>query len=52
MAASHALAWAPAQAIAALEAITRETGLHAVTATYTLKGFRNGTLNMAWCADA
>jgi len=48
MAASHSLAWAPDRAKAVLEAIQKEPGLHAVTAKYTLKSFREGRLNMDW----
>lgn len=48
IAASHSLAWAPDKAVKVLEAIESDPGLHAVTAKYTLKAFREGTLNMDW----
>ena len=48
IAASHSLAWAPDEAVKVLEAIESEPGLHAVTAKYTLKAFREGTLNTDW----
>jgi len=48
MAAGHSLAWAPEKAIRALETIEAGHGLHAVTAKYTLKSFREGRLNMDW----
>jgi hypothetical protein len=48
MAAAHSLAWAPEKAARVLEAIEAGPGLHAVTAKYTLKSFREGSLNMDW----
>ena len=48
MAASHSLAWAPEKAAAVLDQIAEGRGLHAVTAKYTLKSFREGNLNMDW----
>jgi len=48
MAASHSLAWAPEKAAAVLDKIAAGPGLHAVTAKYTLKSFREGNLNMDW----
>jgi hypothetical protein len=47
-AASHSLEWAPNEAVLALEGIERGPGLHAVSAKYTLKAFRDGTLNQDW----
>jgi hypothetical protein len=49
VAASHTLGWAPEQAIAVLEGIERDgPGLYHTTAKYTLKSFREGTLNQDW----
>lgn len=48
VAASHSLAWAPDKARAVLEVIERGPGLYAVDAKYTLKAYRDGTLNMDW----
>jgi hypothetical protein len=48
MAAGHSLAWAPDKAVKVLEAIQAEPGLHAVSAKYTLKSFREGKLDMDW----
>jgi Domain of unknown function (DUF2019) len=48
MAAGHSLGWAPTEAVRVLESIAAGTGLHAVTAKYTLKAFREGTLNQDW----
>jgi hypothetical protein len=49
LAAAHSLGWAPEEAVATLEAIeeTRE-GLHSVTAKYTLRSFRSGSLDLDW----
>ena len=47
-AASHALAWDPAKAVPALEALEASVGLHSVTAKYTLRSFRSGTLDLDW----
>lgn len=47
--ASHSLGWEPQRATAVLEAIERDgPGLYRTTAKYTLKAFRDGTLNMDW----
>lgn len=49
VAASHSLGWAPERAIAVLERIeTDGPGLYRTTAKYTLKAFREGTLNQDW----
>ncbi|MFT4030053.1 MAG: DUF2019 domain-containing protein [Protaetiibacter sp.] len=48
LAATECLAWAPEVAVPALEAIEGSAGLHAVSAKYTLKSFREGTLNLDW----
>jgi hypothetical protein len=48
LAATHSLAWAPADAIAVLEEIEKASGLHAVTAKYTLQAYRSGKLNLDW----
>jgi len=48
IAASHSLRWAPDESIAALEQIEHGRGLHAVSAKYTLKAFREGGLNTDW----
>jgi hypothetical protein len=48
IAASHSLAWAPAEAIGALEEIERGRGLHSVSAKYTLKAFQEGRLKSDW----
>jgi hypothetical protein len=48
MAATHSLVWAPAQGIDTLEQLARGSGLHAVSAEYTLKEFRAGTLRTDW----
>jgi hypothetical protein len=48
LAAAHTLGWEPADACAVLEAIQEGPGLHAVTAKYTLRSYRAGTLNQDW----
>jgi hypothetical protein len=49
VAASHTLGWEAERAIAALETIERDgPGLYRTTAKYTLKSFREGTLNQDW----
>jgi hypothetical protein len=48
MAAGDSLGWAPKKAVKVLEAIAAGSGLHAVTAKYTLKAFREGHLDMDW----
>jgi hypothetical protein len=47
-AASHSLGWDSTHAVRVLEEIEKVPGLHAVTAKYTLKAFRQGTLNQDW----
>ncbi len=49
-AATHSLAWDPERATAVLEAMQRTPGtsLYAVDAKWTLRSFRNGTLNLDW----
>jgi hypothetical protein len=46
MAATHVLAFDPDAGVAALEAIEAGPGLHAVSAKYTLRSFRAGTLDL------
>ena len=49
VAASHALGWEVERASAVLETIERDgPGLYRTTAKYTLKSFREGTLNQDW----
>lgn len=48
LAATECLAWSPEVAVAALEAIEASVGLHSVSAKYTLKSFRAGTLDLDW----
>lgn len=50
LAATDSLAWMPEGAIAVLEDIHRnqDSGLHAVTAKYTLLAHRGGTLDLDW----
>jgi hypothetical protein len=47
-AATHSLAWDPERAITVLETIERASSLHAVTAKWTLRSYREGTLNLDW----
>jgi hypothetical protein len=47
-AATHSLAWQPARAEAVLEEIEREDNLHAVSAKWTLRSYRNGKLDLDW----
>ena len=47
-AASHALAWDSDLAVSALEALEASTGLHALSAKYTLRSYRSGTLKLDW----
>jgi hypothetical protein len=47
-AATHSLAWQPAKAEQVLEEIEQEGNLHAVTAKWTLRSYRNGKLNLDW----
>lgn len=47
--ASHSLGWEPEDAIRVLEAMERQApGLYRTTARYTLKSFREGTLDLNW----
>jgi hypothetical protein len=51
IAAGHSLLWAPEAAQVVLEEIEKihgTRGLYAVDARYTLKAFREGTLNLDW----
>jgi hypothetical protein len=48
IAASDALAWAPDQAVPVLESLGSGSGLHAVSAKYTLRSYRSGKLNLDW----
>jgi hypothetical protein len=48
VAAAHTLGWNPADASEVLEAIEQGPGLHAVTAKYTLRSYRSGTLDQDW----
>ena len=48
MAAAHSLRWGSAEGIDALEQLAGGSGLHALTAKYTLKEFRAGTLRTDW----
>ena len=47
-AASHSLGLQPERAVAALEELERGDSLHAVTAKWTLRSYRNGKLDMDW----
>jgi hypothetical protein len=48
-AATHSLAWDPEHATTVLETIERQSGsLYAVDAKWTLRAYRNGTLNLDW----
>lgn len=48
LAATECLAWSPEVAVPTLEAIEASVGLHAVSAKYTLKSYRAGTLDLDW----
>jgi Domain of unknown function (DUF2019) len=48
LAATECLAWSPEVAVPALEAIEGSVGLHSVSAKYTLKSYRAGTLDLDW----
>jgi hypothetical protein len=48
LAATECLAWSPEVAVPTLEAIESSVGLHAVSAKYTLKSYRAGTLDSDW----
>ena len=45
-AATHCLLWNPARAIPVLEEIERGSGIHSITARYTLKAYRAGELDL------
>lgn len=48
-AATHSFAWDPERATTVLETIERESAsLYAVDAKWTLRSFRNGTLDLDW----
>jgi hypothetical protein len=47
-AATHSLAWEPGRAERVLEEVEQEGNLHAVTAKWTLRSYRNGKLNLDW----
>lgn len=46
--ATHSLGWEPARAVPVLEEIEQEGSLHAVTAKWTLRSYRNGKLDLDW----
>lgn len=48
MAATHSLGWAREEAVRTLEELEQLSNLYAVDAKYTLKAFRDGTLNLDW----
>lgn len=48
LAATDALAWAPDAAVPVLEELEAGPGLHAVSAKYTLKSYRDGKLDLDW----
>jgi hypothetical protein len=48
LAATECLAWSPDVAVPTLEAIEGSAGLHAISAKYTLKSYRAGTLDLDW----
>jgi len=47
-AASHSLALQPERAVAVLEELEQGGSLHAVTAKWTLRSYRNGKLDLDW----
>jgi hypothetical protein len=47
-AATHSLAWEPDRAIRILEELEHESDLHAVSAKWTLRSYRSGTLDLDW----
>jgi Domain of unknown function (DUF2019) len=47
-AASHSLALQPERAVAVLEELEQGASLHAVTAKWTLRSYRNGKLDLDW----
>ena len=48
LAATECLAWSAEVAVPVLEQVERSGGLHAVSAKYTLRSYRAGTLNLDW----
>lgn len=46
--ATHSLAWTGARAEQVLHEIEKGPGLHAVTAKWTLRSYRSGTLDLDW----
>lgn len=48
LAATECLAWSPEVAVPALETIEGSVGLHSVSAKYTLRSYRAGTLDLDW----
>ncbi len=48
LAATHSLGWAREEAVETLEELEKLSNLYAVDAKYTLKAFRDGTLNLDW----
>ncbi|WP_020390257.1 DUF2019 domain-containing protein [Kribbella catacumbae] len=48
LAATDTLRWAPEAAVPVLEQIQSVRDLHAISAEYTLKAFREGKLNLDW----
>lgn len=47
-AATHSLAWEGERAAGVLEEIEQEDNLHAVSAKWTLRSYRRGTLDLDW----
>lgn len=47
-AASHSLSWRPELAEPVLEELSQEPGLHSVSAAWTLRSHRAGTLDQDW----
>jgi hypothetical protein len=48
LSATHTLSWSPERAIPVLESLATGPTLYAVDAKYTLRGYREGTLNLDW----
>lgn len=46
LAATHSLAYYPEEALSTLEELQDGPGLYAVSAEYTIRSFRSGTLNL------
>jgi hypothetical protein len=47
-AATHSLGWEPKRSEQVLEEIEQESNLHAMTAKWTLRSYRSGTLDLEW----